>query len=158
MDPHHIVRVEALELTALAEIIQESRELGYRHVERLARDWGDATNRFDRPGEALFVVKDHRGDIVGVGGVNVDPFAGDARTGRVRRVYLAARARRMGLGGELLEVIEHHARSRFDRLVANVNPNAVGFFEHLGYVPTPDAAHWTHEKVSPHAQLQTRST
>ena len=67
-------------------------------------EWVSGANRFEAPGEALFVAvaDDH---IVGISGLNRDPYACDPRTGRVRRLYVAPAYRRQGVGQALLESV-----------------------------------------------------
>jgi hypothetical protein len=60
-----------------------------RFVRRLADDWVSVANRFDRPGEALFVAR-LPGQVVGVRGLNVDPYTAEPGVGRVRHLYVAA--------------------------------------------------------------------
>ena len=50
-------------------------------------EWRTGTNRFDRPDEALFGAW-AKGQLVGVCGLNIDPYRGDDRVGRVRHLYV----------------------------------------------------------------------
>src|SRR5215510_16264793 len=53
-------------------LLAESEREGSRFVRRIVDEWAAGTNRFDRPGEALFTARlgDRR---IGVCGLNVDP-------------------------------------------------------------------------------------
>jgi hypothetical protein len=68
-----IERVHDLQPESLAELIAESEQHGLRFVWRLADEWASGVNRFDRTGERLFVAREGE-RIVGVGGVNIDPY------------------------------------------------------------------------------------
>lgn len=67
-----------------AEAIAE----GFNFIDTLVGDWADGSNRFDGPGEVLLGCFD-RGELIAVGGLNVDPFAGNPGIGRIRRVLFA---------------------------------------------------------------------
>lgn len=51
----------------------------------------------------MFVVE-HDKKIVGVGGVNIDPYTSDINIGRIRHVYVLPAYRQKGVGKELLRV------------------------------------------------------
>ena len=62
-------------------LLRESLSEGLRMLERLREEWELGENRFARPGEGFFVAK--RGELlVGVCGLNRDPYASRARVGR----------------------------------------------------------------------------
>src|SRR5207249_6785208 len=98
-----LVAIEPLhDLTSssVGELVAESERLGLRLVRRLADEWATGANRFDRPGEILFGAFID-GRLVGVGGLNIDPYAGDERVGRLRHLYVLSAFRRMGVGRQL---------------------------------------------------------
>jgi GNAT superfamily N-acetyltransferase len=136
-----IERVAELGPDALATLIAESEASGLRFVRRLVDDWATAANRFDRPGEALFVARDGSA-IVGVGGLNVDPYTADAAVGRVRHLYVLSAHRRRGIGERLVATIVDAARGRFHTLrLSTSNPEAAQLYERLGFrVRVGDAA------------------
>ena len=139
-----IERVATLEPDALTALIAESEASGLRFVRRLADEWATAANRFDRPGEALFVARDGA-SIVGIGGLNVDPYAAEASIGRVRHLYVLTARRRLGIGQRLVEAIVAAARGRFHTLrLSTSNPDAARLYERLGFRPRPGAAECTH--------------
>ena len=137
-------RVATLEADALAPLIAESETSGLRFVRRLADEWATAANRFDRPGEALFVARDGAA-IVGVGGLNVDPYAAGASIGRVRHLYVLTAHRRVGVGERLVTAIVAAARGRFHTLRLSTSiSDAARLYERLGFRPRPGAVHCTH--------------
>src|SRR5262249_10404426 len=69
------------------DLLADSEAAGSRLVPPLVDDWAGGPNRFDRPGETLFGAS-VGGWLVGVCGLNVDPYAGGALVGRVRHLYV----------------------------------------------------------------------
>src|SRR2546423_527345 len=69
-----IERLSNLQPECLATLIAESERGGLRFVRRLADEWTSGANRFDRPGEALFLARSGD-DVIGVCGLNIDPYA-----------------------------------------------------------------------------------
>ena len=128
----------------LAAPIAESAAQGLRFVRRLANEWVNGVNRFDRAGEALFAVRDGS-DIVAVGGLNIDPYAINPGTGRVRHLYVVAAHRRRGLGATLVTDIIAAARGHFHTLrLSTSNPDAARLYERLGFRPRSDLAKCTY--------------
>jgi hypothetical protein len=78
-----IVNVTELDLNVLQELRAESSREGFRFIERLCDEWASGANRFNDSGEALFLaVVD--GQVVGVCGLNRDPYTSAPNIGRVR--------------------------------------------------------------------------
>jgi GNAT superfamily N-acetyltransferase len=128
----------------LAVLIADSERAGQRFVRRLADEWASGGNRFDRPGEMLFAAWRER-QLVGVCGLNVDPYAGVPRVGRVRHLYVLSTCRRLGIGRQLVERIIETARGQFDRLrLRTFNPDAARLYERLGFRRRDDVADCTH--------------
>ncbi len=96
----------------LDRLLVESRAEGFDHIRRLVSHWEDGSNRFNRPGEALygaFVVQ----QLVGAGGLNRDPFARDPRIGRVSHVHVLPSWRRRGVATSLLRAFVDDAQVSF---------------------------------------------
>jgi len=85
-----------------------------------------------------------QGQLVAVGGLNLDPFAGRPDMGRVRRVYVRAAWRGQGIGCALVTRLVEDARKSFScvRLRAE-NADAARLYERIGFAPiaSPDATH-----------------
>jgi GNAT superfamily N-acetyltransferase len=132
---------------ALAALVAESERAGWRFVRRLADEWAAAVNRFDRPGEALFVAR-AGARLVGVCGLNVDPYAADAGVGRVRHLYVLAEFRRVGVGRRLVEAVVAAAQGRFALLrLRTDSAEAATFYERLGFQRQIGAADCTYLRV-----------
>src|SRR4051812_6289699 len=128
----------------MRDLLSESEQAGFRFIRRLVEEWDVGANRFDRPGEALFGART-RGQLVGVCGLNVDPYAADERVGRVRHLYVIASYRRLGVGRRLVAAVVEAARDRFHTLrLRTMNAGAGLFYEALGFRLTGGAADSTH--------------
>jgi GNAT superfamily N-acetyltransferase len=139
-----LTRLDEQPLDALLPLVTESERDGCRFVRRPTEEWIAGTNRFDRPGERLFAAWGHD-RIVGVCGLNVDPYATDETVGRVRRLYVARTSRRHGIGRRLVQTVIQAARSQFRLLrVRTENPVAGWLFEQMGFSGNPGVPHCTH--------------
>ncbi len=139
-----IERISDLAAGQVAALVAESEAQGLRFVRRPAEEWASGANRFDRPGEALFVAPSGE-HVVGVCGLNVDPYAAAPNVGRVRHLYVLSAYRRLGIGQQLVATIIETARGRFERLrLSTSNPEAARLYERLGFRPRADGAHCTH--------------
>ena len=75
----------------------ESLAQNLNMLRRLAENWQNGENRFNAPGEKLLGAFAH-GQLVGVCGLNIDPFSQQPRAGRIRHLYIADRHHRQGIG------------------------------------------------------------
>jgi catechol 2,3-dioxygenase-like lactoylglutathione lyase family enzyme/GNAT superfamily N-acetyltransferase len=131
----------------LATLVMDSEAQGVRFVRRLVDEWATGVNRFDQPGEALFVAR-RAGAVVGVCGLNIDPYVGrdgERRVGRVRHLYVVSTHRRLGIGGRLLGEVLAAARGWFELVhLRTGDPAAAALYERRGFRPTGGDAHCTH--------------
>src|SRR5439155_26381071 len=140
-----IERLCGLPIDSLGALIAESEHAGLRFVRRLVEEWGTGANRFDRSGEALFAAWVDS-QLVGVCGLNIDPYAADDRIGRLRHVYVRSASRRRGVGRYLVTKAIETAHGGFEVLrLRTTNSLAAPFYEALGFRPaegvTQDATH-----------------
>jgi ribosomal protein S18 acetylase RimI-like enzyme len=85
------------------------------------------------------------GRLLGVCGLNVDPYAGDERVGRVRHLYVLSTCRGRGVGRQLVRRVIVAAQGRFDELrLRTNNPAAARLYEALGFRPSEDGRDYTH--------------
>jgi GNAT superfamily N-acetyltransferase len=139
-----VARLFDLPADAFSPLVAESEREGWRFVRRLADEWAAGTNRFDQPGEALFAAWVD-GALIGVCGLNTDPYAGDEAVGRVRRLYVLRVYRGSGVGRRLVRAVVAAATGRFRTLrVRTENPEAGRLYERLGFQPAAGAADCTH--------------
>lgn len=139
-----IERLDGLPADRLAPLIAESEASGLRFVRRLAEEWESGVNRFDRAGEVLLgALRGRR--LLGVCGLNVDPYAGEPHVGRVRHLYVLTAYRRHGVGRQLLGAVIAAAHGRFATLrLSTVNPEAARLYEALGFRRHAGDARCTH--------------
>lgn len=128
-------------------LLRVSREEGHNLVERLVDDWNDGSNQFDRPGEVALAARlDSR--LVGVGGLNQDPYLDDPGVGRIRHVYVSPDVRGLGVGRVLVFSLVEHARGQFSRVrLRTGRSEASGFYLRLGFDVAPDELDATHQFV-----------
>jgi GNAT superfamily N-acetyltransferase len=130
----------------LFDLEREAVDQGFNLVGRLIRDWQDGSNRFDKPGECLLAVTED-GTLLGVGGLNVDPYVPDGLTGRLRRLYVANAFRRRGIGEALVAALLQKAAQRFRQVrLSSDTESAAAFYVRLGFSAVEDETA-THVKV-----------
>ena len=139
-----IERLHELPAERVRPMIEESELAGLGFVRRLAEDWASGRNRFDRAGEVMLgAVMGSR--LIGVCGLNIDPYAGAPDVGRVRHLYVLAAHRRRGVARLLLAAVIDAARGLFVTLrLRTSNEAAARLYESLGFRRQADDPHCTH--------------
>lgn len=109
---------------------------------RLCQEWENGSNRFNKPGEALFGLTVD-GELVAIGGINRQ----DDSTGRLRRFYVLPDHRRRGLGTRLLHhILDHAAGGHFRRVILRTDTDAAErFYLAYGFACIRDSHDATHE-------------
>jgi GNAT superfamily N-acetyltransferase len=129
---------------AIQPLLDASRSEGLRLVERLADEYASGANRFDRPGELLLGAY-AAGQLVGVGGVNRDPYARDACVARMRHLYVLPAWRRRSVGRQLVAALIAAAAPHFAVLrLRTTNPAADRFYQSIGFLVAEGDADATH--------------
>lgn len=126
-----------------AKLRDESVAEGYGHLRRLETDWDEAANRFGEPGEALWAAL-VTVELVGVGGINRDPYSSDQDTGRIRRLYVSRSRRYSGVGRRLVSQALALASDHFAVVCVRApDAAAAAFYEALGFsrAPSDSATH-----------------
>lgn len=133
------------EIMALAETAKQE---GHNNVRTLVDEFASGENRFDKSGEALLgAYQDDR--LVGICGLNVDPYETAEPVARVRRLYVLPEVRRLGVATALVAQLEVLAARRFQRIqLFTASREAGRFYERLGYQPT-ERRKVSHEKRLP---------
>ena len=146
------IRIHTVTPYDWTEILSASRHEGHNMVNRLLTDFQAGTNRFDAPGEILFVHLE-TGAVVAVCGLNREEETGFGKAGRIRRLYVSPGYRGRGLARHLIEAILSSAIDHHEMLTVNVGKLAArGFYEHLGFMPV------THPRITHIKELDVRKT
>ena len=112
----HIQQIENLMEYEFSHLVQDSEEEGFNFLIRLISEYKNEINTFNKTGECLYGV--FQGDmLIGVGGLNEDPYTKDNKIGRLRRFYISRDYRRLGLGNLLLNQLLCHAEKYFEVIV-----------------------------------------
>lgn len=139
-----IKKIQEISLTELEPIIEDSQQEGILFVRRFISEWIAKTNCFDREGEVLLIAKDDR-QVIGLCGLNIDPYYPISRLGRVRHLYILSSKRRQGIGTQLIETIIKQARQNFDLLnLRTNNPQADRFYLARGFQHSYERSESTH--------------
>lgn len=136
--------VTELDLEAIHPLVEESISQGFRFLERLVREYQSGFNRFDQLGEVLLTAS-IQATIIGIGGLNRDPYSSTPAAGRVRHLYVQADWRRRGVGRSLMTCLICHARPHYQQLTLRTDsPTADRFYQTLGFQPCLHSQQSTH--------------
>ena len=138
-----IIRVGDGDNLDVAELSRLASAEGHAFVARARAEWDSGVNRFDAPGEGLFVALT-ASDVVGLCGLNADPFVEDPMIGRLRHLYVAPLWRRRGIGRSLVDTCLDLATGHFERVrLRTFDEGAARFYEAIGFrrIEEPDATH-----------------
>jgi GNAT superfamily N-acetyltransferase len=142
-----IEQITSLPIDLLSALVTEADASGFHALSRLLSEWQSGQNRFDQREEALFIATDDR-RVVGVCGLNSDPYLNDTTVGRIRHLYVAADHRRRGIGTQLVSAVMSLARRHFARLrLRTDSPDADRFYRSLGFKPFTGEPACSHQLV-----------
>lgn len=131
------IRPISLDKTDIAALADEAWGEGYPFVERMLADWRSGEYLFDGPGEQLLGAFDED-RIIGFCGLGRDPFI-KGPVGRIRHLYVSRPFRCTGIAKLLVLKVLDGAEAFFPRIRLRSTPAAVGFYEHLGFLPVEEA-------------------
>ena len=139
-----IKRINTFPCSGFENLLVNSQDEGFRFLQRLLNDWEAGINRFDQPGEGLFQMI-HEDELIGIGGINRDPFGSHENCGRLRRMYIQPQWRRQGSGTLFVQSLITHATQYFDVLELRTdNPAAAAFYENMGFHAVQNHSTVTH--------------
>jgi GNAT superfamily N-acetyltransferase len=121
----------------------ESQHEGYKFIQRTIGDWNNGTNKFSAECEKLYGLIEGT-KLIGICGINRDPFTNDLDIGRVRHLYILRSHRRKGYATLLMNTIIDIGRHHFSSLrLFTDNPLASNFYETLCFkkIDAPKASH-----------------
>jgi GNAT superfamily N-acetyltransferase len=129
------------------ELLATAMDEGFVAMRLLQEDWDIGVNRFSEPGEALYDARIHD-RLVGVCGMNRDPYVKDSTIGQLRRLYELPGQRRKGVGRTLVLRALEDARSAFRAVhLRTINEQSAAFFKAIGFTPVRGVEGCTHIKV-----------
>ena len=133
---YELIEITDGNIGGLHSLIGEATRDGYHFLQRTIDDWYSGANKFDKPGEklwGLFIGK----DLIGVGGLNIDPYSLIPNVGRVRHLYVREAYRRAGYATLIMNKILKEACNHFTALhLFTDNTGASAFYEKLGFKQT----------------------
>jgi len=134
------VRIEGALPEGFEALRAEAAAEGHRHLDRLAEEWTAEPNLFHA---LLAVFQD--GDLVGVGGITDEPGDTPEPAWRMRRLYVARRARGMGVARTIANGLLQEALDSVGLVTVHAgNPGAERFWAAMGFVAVEGRA-WSHE-------------
>ncbi|MFS0864388.1 GNAT family N-acetyltransferase [Fredinandcohnia sp. 179-A 10B2 NHS] len=146
MEKYEVKQINNLLNFDLDIIVNQSKQEGFRFVERLINDYRNGSNTFDHCGEGLFGVFNEEGVLVAIGGLNKDPFSNGQYIGRVRRFYVCEEYRRKGIGSLLVKRLMDEAKRHYKVLVLNTDTEQGDkFYSSLGFTKGnlyPNSSHF----------------
>lgn len=144
MEQIDIARISEIQSGAINHLVEESLSQGFRFVARLIREYRSGLNCFDKSGEVLFTAS-VQGAVVGIGGLNRDPYFNNPKVGRLRHLYVQSVLRRRGVGRLLVTQLIHEANQHYQLLTLRTDTVAADeFYQKLGFKTAPNWEHTTH--------------
>lgn len=139
-----ITRILEIDEISINHLVIESASQGFRFVERLIRDYRSGLNRFDKSGEVLLVASS-KDIVMGIGGLNQDPYFNDPKIGRLRHLYVGSSWRRCGIGSLLVKQLVQEASQYYYLLTLRTDTQSADrFYQKLGFSTHPNWEHTTH--------------
>lgn len=143
----HIQQIENLMKYEFKYLVQESKEEGFKFLKKLINEYENELNTFNKSGECLYGI--FQGEkLIGIGGLNADPYTENNKVGRLRRFYIAKDYRRIGLGKLLLNKLLSHAEKYFKVVVLHTDTKQGDvFYTANGFVKREVYKRSSHYKV-----------
>ena len=139
-----IKKIFEYNLDSLESLASEAQSEGYGFVQKTIDEWKNDVNNFSKQGEILFGIFISN-ICIGIGGLNVDPYIDDPRTGRIRHLYISQQHRNQGFAKLLMKKIMNVAINHFDKLrLLTTNPMAASLYESFGFVKTTSGVNVSH--------------
>jgi ribosomal protein S18 acetylase RimI-like enzyme len=130
---YQVKEIKCLKIDFLLELANEAKDEGHDFVQKTIDDWNSGTNDFSKESELLFGVF-YKTDCIGIGGLNIDPYTTDRKTGRIRHLYVSNIHRKKGIGKLILNKLIESSKGSFDKLrLYTENSLAISFYENYGF-------------------------
>jgi hypothetical protein len=75
MEKFRFKQIKNLLEIEIRHLIEESKNEGFKFLERLMDEYSKGTNTFNKTGEILYGVFHVDGKLIAIGGLNKDPYA-----------------------------------------------------------------------------------
>ncbi len=142
--PVEIHRIFELPLPQVDQLVDESVGEGFQFMLRFVDEWNLGVNRFDQTGEAMYAATVDQ-QLVGVCGLNRDPYVDDPSVGRLRHLYVRTTFRRKRIGKELVQAVIDDARHDFLLLrLRTDNTVADRFYRSIGFLCCSENSNCSH--------------
>ena len=139
-----IKNTNELSLIELKPLLEDSRNQDIVFVDLLVNEWIAKINCFNQEGEVFLLAKDDD-RVVGLCGLNIDPYHRVSGLGRVRHLYVLSTKRRQGIGSQLIQQIIQQAKSHFELLnLRTNNAEADKFYLAQGFQRSYERPECTH--------------
>lgn len=139
-----IQKPKKLPIIELQPLIEDSDKENIFFVRRFIKDWITRTNCFNKEGEVFLIAKESS-QLIGLCGLNIDPYDRVCKLGRVRHLYVLSSRRREGIGTLLISHTIELARQNFDLLnLRTNNPEADRFYLARGFQRSYERPECTH--------------
>ncbi|CAM3973406.1 GNAT family N-acetyltransferase [Bacillus luti] len=116
----YIQQIEDLMIYEYDYLVQESKDEGFNFLLKLINEYENEINTFNKTVECLYGI--FQGEkLIGIGGLNVDPYTENNKIGRLRRFYISKDYRRTGLGNLLLNRLLSHTEKYFQIVVLHTD-------------------------------------
>lgn len=115
----------------IEQLAASAEDEGYGFVRATIDDWVTGQNRFQGPSEVFFLARSGV-KVVGMCGLNRDPYFEDPSFGRIRHLYVSPDYRRLGVARSLVDEVIRAALGCFETLQLRTR-DAAEFYEALGF-------------------------
>ena len=140
-----IQQVKELPTDFSNELLPASIREGFEPIMWLKDDWKSGKNKYNQFGEAFYIAR-FGNKLVGVCGVNRDPYSTDVSVCRLRRLYVLPSTRRIGVGRLIVEQAISIARNHFTTIrLRTLDDQSALFFKAVGFRETKNQKEATHE-------------
>ena len=134
MEKYEVQQIHNLLDLDLNKLVEQSKGDGFWFVERLLTEYKSGINTFNQSGEGLFGVFNEECMLIGIGGLNNDPYSKGQAIGRLRRFYVSKEYRRTGLGSVLALKLIDEAKKYYKILVLHTDTEQGNdFYASLGF-------------------------
>jgi len=124
-------------------LVKVSEMEGYIFVRRFIEEWANGSNQFNKAGEILFGAEDGK-SLVGICGINIDPYIEKDGVGRLRHLYVDPVTRGNSVGRMLVSrCIDFASESYHTLRLRTPDTKSHTFYGHMGFqkIVDPTATH-----------------